>query len=105
MVALRSRCILLPSLLQVRFSPMTDLVVAASVPRYQLDCGHTAQMFVKITGSADTTNTEPSIVPVCHSYPTVSKLIFSEFLMYLSHQLIMQLSRELSAQLRDSHTG
>jgi hypothetical protein len=29
---------------------MTDLVVAASVPPHQLDCGHTAQMFVNLLG-------------------------------------------------------
>jgi hypothetical protein len=50
MVALQSQYILLLSLFQVRLSPMTDLVVAASVPPYQLYRSHTAQMFVNLRG-------------------------------------------------------
>jgi hypothetical protein len=71
MVALQFQCILLLSVLQVRFFPMTDLVEAASVPPYQLYCGHTAQMFVNLPGpQTPPAQSHLSFLFVCRSYPT-----------------------------------
>jgi hypothetical protein len=74
-----NRSILLPSLLQVRFPPMTDLAVAASVPPHQLDCNHATKIFDNLPETAVSPHWREAIHRTCLSFLSYSVLIVYSF--------------------------